>query len=308
MADFTTVMTDSAAVDDSIILEYDQQFLVANEQEHVVDQFVSYKRQIGAKTIELPRYDQLALATTPLTEKEDPASEALVDTKISITPVEYGNVVTTTKLASLQTGGTADLAAARLVGGNAGRTTDKLGLLAMDASSNTATPTGGAEATLVAGDIMTSTFMNSIYNKLARASVAGVADGDYVMIAHDDVIHDIRDAASAGTWIDVNKYALPGAVLRNEIGMYRGFRIVRDNHATLTVDGGATTVDTYRSYFMGMNALGKVVSRDAGLVLSGPFDKLGRFVNVGWLGCLKYQIVEQQALWLGITSSSVGAN
>lgn len=309
MADFTTGMTSIADVDDSIIQEFDQQFLIATAQEQIMDQFTSYKRDIGAKSIDLPKYNQLALATTPLTDKEDPASEALVDSKVTLTPAEYGNVVTTTKLANMQTGGTSDRAAARLVGINAGRTQDNLAILAMDASANELFPSGVAtEAALVAGDIMASELLNRAYNQLARRSVSGVIGGDFVMVAHDDVIHDLRETSAAGSWLDVNKYALPGEVLKNELGMYRGFRIVRDNHATIGTDAGAGTVDSYRSYFMGLNALGKAVSQEAELRITGPFDKLQRFLNMGWVGCLQYLIIDQDALEVGVTSSSVGAN
>lgn len=311
MADFTTVMTDTAALDDSLVQEFESQFLVANAQEQVMEAYVSYRRDIGAKAIEIPRYDQLALATSALTEKEDPASEALVDSKVTVQPLEYGNVVTTTKLANLQTGGKADLAAARLVGINAGRTQDKLALLALDASSNVLFGNGAAsEGALVATDVLTSSDMNKVYNKLSRESVPGLpqAAGDYIAVMHDDVLFDIRDGSGAGSWIDVHKYALPGEVLKNEVGMYRGFRVIRDNHATINVDGGAATVDSYTSYFLGFNALGKAVGQDVQMRMTGPFDKLGRFLNLGWLGCFKYQIIESQACYLVKSASSVGAN
>lgn len=309
MADFTTGMTSIANVDDSIVQEFDQQFLIANAQEQIMDQFASYKKSIGAKSIDLPKYEQLSLATTALTDKEDPASEALVDSKVTLTPAEYGNVVTTTKIANVQTGGTSDRAAARLVGINAGRTQDKLAILSLDASTNVLYPGAVAsEAALVAGDIAAAELLNRAYNKLARSSVGGLVGGDYVAVMHDDVIHDLRESSAAGSWLDVNKYAMPGEVLKNELGMYRGFRIVRDNHSTLTADAGAGTVDSYRSYFMGFNAFGKAVSQEVELKLTGPFDKLARFLNMGWVGCFQYKIVEQDALWMGVTSSSVGAN
>ncbi|GAF98061.1 unnamed protein product, partial [marine sediment metagenome] len=284
-------------------------FLIANAQEQIMDQFASYQKSIGAKSIDLPKYEQLALATTPLTDKEDPASEALVDSKVTLTPAEYGNVVTTTKLANVQTGGTSDRAAARLVGINAGRTQDKLAILSLDASSNELYPGAVAsEGALVAGDIMASELLNRAYNKLARASVSGLIGGDYVAVMHDDVIHDLRETSAAGSWLDVNKYAMPGEVLKNELGMYRGFRIVRDNHSTLTADAGAAAVDSYRSYFMGFNAFGKAVSQEPTLKLTGPFDKLARFINMGWTGCFQYKIVESDALYVGVSASSVGVN
>ena len=305
---FTVGMTDAAAVDDSVILAYDQAFIVASAQEQIMDQFATYKASINAKSIQFAKYPQLALATTPLDEDDDISSVALSDSQIILTPAEYGNVVTTTKLAALQTGGVADLAAARLVGINMARTMDKLAILALDASTNTITPGGAAEAALVAGDIMTASFLNQVYNKLARESVTPIVEGMYAMVMHDDVIFDLRNSAGAGSWSDINKYARPEQVLKNEVGMLSGFRIIRDNHSTLTADAGAANVDTYRSYAIGFNAFGKAEAQAPQMVMAGPFDKLQRFVNIGWKSCVQYKIVDQDALYMAITASSVGAN
>ncbi len=308
MADFTTVMTSSAEVDDSIILEYDRQFIVAQADEGVMDQFVSYRSEINAKSIEFPKYDQLPLKTTPLLEKEDPASDALVDNQIILTPAEHGGVVTTTKLANLQTGGRADLAASRLTGISAQRTLDKLAVLAAEASSNELTPTGGAENTLLATDVMTAQFLNKLYNKLARQKIAPLSGGMYVAVMHDDVAHDLRNSVGSGSWVDVSKYSRPEEVFRNEVGMLGGFRIVVDNNITINTDAGSTTVDTYHTLCMGFNALGKAESSPLMQKITGPYDKLARFVNIGWHWCGQYGIVDQDALYLGTTASSVGAN
>jgi N4-gp56 family major capsid protein len=305
---FTLNLSGTSQVDDSIILAFDQQFIVAAAQEQVMDQFASYKASIGAKSIEFPKYAQLALATTPLDEVEDVTSEAMSDQQIIITPAEYGKVVTTTKLASLQTGGKADLAAARLVGLNMGRTLDKLAILALEGSSNVSTVDGGAESALTAGDVMTVSYLNKLYNKLSRSSIAPLSDGLYVAVMHSDCIHDLIDSAGTGSWQDINKYARPETVLMNEVGMVAGFKIVRNNHITISADAGDAAVDTYKTIAMGFNALGKAVSSEPKMVLSGPFDKLSRFVNIGFFACLNYGIVDQDALHVGITASSVGAN
>jgi N4-gp56 family major capsid protein len=305
---FTTNLSGTTQVDNSIIDLMDAQFIVASAQEQVMDQFVTYKASIGAKSIEFPKYAQLALSTTPLTEDEDVTSEAMSDSQIILTPAEYGKVVTTTKLASLQSGGKADLAASRLVGLNAGRTLDKLAILALEASSNAVTVDGGAEAALTAGDVMTVSFLNALYNKLARASIMPLSEGMFVAVMHDDILHDLRSSAGTGGWQDVNKYSRPETVLMNEVGMLCGFRIVRDNNITISADAGDAAVDTYRTLCFGFNALGKAVSKEVSPTLTGPFDKLGRFVNFGWHGALQYKIVDQDALWVGITASSVGSN
>lgn len=307
MAAFTTVMTTVGDVDDSILLAYEKAFMVACGQDANLDQVVTVKKSIGAKSIQFPKYSRLAAATTPLTESDDLTSVALVDAPILLTPAEYGNVVTTTKLANLQTGGVADLAAATVVGINLGMTQDALLLAALKASSNAITPANSAVNAVAAGDIATRTFLNKAYNKLARASVPTLG-GHYVMIAHDDVISDLRADSSAGSWVDVAKYSAPGEVFANEVGMISGFRVIRNNAAQIVADEGAGAVDNYYSYFLGMNAVGKAVSQESRLVFSGPFDKLGRFVNVGWYGCFQYKIIDTDAVWVGVTSSSLGTN
>jgi N4-gp56 family major capsid protein len=305
---FTLNLTAKADVDDSVVKEFDAEFRVALAEQGSAAQFATIKRDFKAESISLPKYDQLGLATTPLTEDEDVTSEALVDSKVLVTPKEYGKAVTPTKLASLTTNGMADRAAARLVGINAGRTENALAIAAMDASTNVIYSDGTSRATITAGDIMTSTLMGQAYNKLARANAMGVSNGDFVMIAHDDVIHDIREGSAAGSWQDAHKYALPENLLKNEVGMYKGFRVIRDNLSTIHVDGGAASVDVYASYFIGFNALGVGVSHPIEMRATGPFDKLARYVNLGWYGCYEYKIVEQDALWIVESSSSVGAN
>lgn len=303
---FTTNMSDTTALDSSIILAFDQSFIVANGQNNVMDQFVEYKAQIGAKSIQFPKYPRLSLATTPLVESNDVTSQALSDTAILLTPAEYGNVVTTTSLANLQTGGKADIAAARLVGINLGQTQDRLALLALDASTNVHFANGKTAATLATTDVTDGTQLNLMYNKLARASIPTIG-GQYVMVAHDDVIADLRAATAVGSWVDVTKYSAPEETLKNEVGMYKGFRVVRDNLATVTPAGTSSfAVAGYNSYFLGANALGKAVSKEENLVISGPFDKLARFVNLGWYGVFSYNIIDTDCVWVGVSASSLG--
>jgi len=301
---FTTNLSGTAQVDDSIIELMDAQFLVAAGEDGVMEQFVSLRKQIGAKKITFPKYSRLALATTPLTETDDVTSEAMADSEIGLEPVEYGKVVTTTKLANLQTGGTADLAAARLVGLNMGATQDKLAILALEASTNGLIVDGGLESALTSADVMTSAFLDQLYNKLRRASIPGI-NGSYIAVMHEDVAKDLRNDSA---YLEAAKYANAQDILKNEVGMCKGFRIVIDNHCTITADAGDAAVDTYKTLCFGFNALGKAVSQEAGGRITGPFDKLGRFVNVGWHGVFKYGIVDQDALWVGVTASSVGSN
>lgn len=306
---FTTNLSGTAQVDDSVIALYDKAFITEVGQNDVIDPFVTVKKSIGAKSIQFPRYGQMSLATTPLTETEDVTSAALADSAILMTPAEYGNVVTTTALASLQTGGVVDLAAAQLVGQNLAATSNALAANALLASSNVITPGNKAAGSIAAGDILDKTFLNRLYNKLARkGNGISTIGGSYVLFAHDDVINDLREDATAGSWIDVNKYSGQVTTVSNEVGMFKGFRIVRNNFLAGVDQAGAGTVDLYPVIAIGFNGLGKAVSKEPSMVATGPFDKLARFANLGWHGVFKYGIVEADAVWVGYVASSLGDN
>jgi len=304
---FTTNLSGTTQVDDSIVLAYDQSFIVAVGQNENLSQVATYKQDIGAKSITLPKYSRLSISTTPLTETDDVTSLAMADAGITVTPLEYGTAVTKTQLATLQTGGKVDVAAATLVGINAGQTRDALAIAAMDASSNTYIVGGKAAGSVLAADTASIAFVNTMYNKLSRASVPKI-NGSYIMIAHDDVIHDLRSDANAGSWTDVNKYSKPEEVMSNEVGMFRGFRVIRNNLATFVDQTGTGLVDLYSSYFLGFNGLGLVESKAPTMVATGPFDKLARFVNLGWYGVFAYKIIDTDACWVGQCASSVGQN
>lgn len=304
---FTTNLSGTTELDNSLVLAFDQSYIIAAGQNNVMDAFITKKVDIGAKSIQMTKYSRLSPATTPLTETEDVTSDAMADAAIILTPAEYGKVVTTTQLANLQTGGKADMAAAEIIGINHAETLNALAVQALDLSSNVRVIAGTAEGSVTAGQVMDLPTINFMYNKLARASVPKV-NGEYTAFTHDDVLLDLRAGVSAGAWTDVTKYANPGEALNFEVGMYGGFRWVRNNAATFADQTGAGTVDLYNTYFLGFNALGKATSNPGHLTITGPFDKLGRFLNIGWYEVSKYGIIDQDALWVAKTASSVGAN
>lgn len=302
---FTTNLSGTTQFDDSIVQAYERQFMISVGEDSVMDQFAAYQQDVGAKSITISKYGRLTLAVTPLTETDDVASEAVSDSQVVFTPAEYGNAVTKTSLASLQTGGKIDLAIPELVGRNMGQTKSKLAIQALESSANQLIVGGATEATLAAGNVMSGNQLNIVYNKLARASVPTVEGGLYVAVMHDDVIHDLR--LDSG-WINCSQYKDTMNLYTNEVGMFRGFRIIRNNLASFADQSGAGLVDVYKSSFFGARAFGLAESKAPTLTLTGPFDKLGRFVNVGWYGVFQYKILDTDAVWTVLSASSVGAN
>ena len=149
---YVASMTGTVEVDDSILQAYDRAYLLAVGQDNVLDQFVTYRQTIGAKSIDITKYPRLAVSTTPLDEDNEAGRTAMSDIKIQFIPKEYGMVVTRTQLASLQSGGMVDLAMATVVGENHGHTKNVLATRALEASTQVRTAGGKAVADLAAGD------------------------------------------------------------------------------------------------------------------------------------------------------------
>jgi N4-gp56 family major capsid protein len=228
----------------------------------------------------------------------------MVDTAYTLTPLEYGNVVTTGKLVDFQTNGKGSQAASLVVGRNMGASVDKLGITALEAFTTTVIfPNAITAATdLTADDVLDLTFANRLYNKLARLNVPGIG-GAYIGIAHDDNLYDLRDSMT-----DVSKYSDPSSVLKNEVGYAGGIRWLRSSNVAVSADGGAGTVASYKVNVVGMNALGLGISEAPHPVVTGPFDKLGRFINIGWYGCFVWGVLDTANMVQGGCASSVGAN
>jgi len=311
MAAFTVILTTSADIGTHVTEELVTEFGVTYSQLNVVDQFVEFEKDIAAKSIAYPIYDLLATSTTPLTETDDPDSIKMSDSEILLTPKEYGTAVTKTRLSDLVTGGRTALGAVRLVATNMANTTNKLGSLAAENTTNILYGgTATSDITVAATDIMSPNLLNKAYNKLSRANVPKHSStGTYVAMMHEDLLFDLRDSAAAGTWTDVSKYSGTTEVFNNEIGMFQGFRIFRNNDSALTVDAGVGgTVDVYSASFMGANALGLAQSKENEMIIKVGADKMNRFTHISWYGVFEYKLIQPEAVWKARCASSIGAN
>jgi len=300
------VISTAAVFDDSIIELMDQTFLVEAQDAIVIDNFVDYERDIGAKSIDLTKFPKLAKATTALTDGTDINRRVMSDTKVTLTPEEYGDAVGRTKLASLQTGGKADLGTARVVSIQMSETLNALGIMALEAGTNIRLANGAAsEATIVAADLIQEKDLTYVFNRLDRANILKFEGDQYIAIAHPDVIADIKEQDG---FKDAYKYANAVALIRNEIGSWKGFRWVSTTGVTINTDAGSGSVDTYHTQFIGRNALGKAVSKDPTMTVTGPFDMLGRILNIGWYGTVDYGIIDSDSAWMITSASSLGTN
>lgn len=309
MADFTTTITDAGVLDADEKVVWSSYVHLAATTELVADQ-VATQRGFGAfKSFYFAKYANLSLPSA-LADGEDPTSTALADSSAYVTPAEEGDVVTLAKLADIQSGFNANKAALKLVARSMGGTKDKRAMTTLEgASTNSIFPNGQtAVGNLTENDVLDRLFAGKLYNKLARANVPGIGGTSYIGLAHDDNLHDLRQDTANGGWVNVKEYADPQSVLMNEVGMFEGIRWLRTGNGTVSDGGGAGSVDSYKVLVVGDNALGYAASEEPHLVISGPFDKLQRHLNIGWFGIFGYTLIDDANMVIGNCASSVGAN
>jgi N4-gp56 family major capsid protein len=309
MADFHATQTDNTSVGDSILSLWNEQTLFEAGYELVTDQFATVRQSpAGGRTVYFPRFALLSPTTTALTDSEDLASSEITDTAVSITCEEFGRVATYNIMAELQSG-RVNLAVTKVIGSDMGASLDKIALAKLEAFSTTVIYPNSATAAsnLATTDVLDKAFAGRLYNKLVRKNVPGVVNGMYAGIAHDDNLFDLRNEVGSGSWVEVNQYSNLTPILQGEVGMFNGIRWFRSRNVTVTADSNGT-IDSYKVNVLGANALGKAVTKEAGIVISGPFDPLLRFHNVGWYGILGYAVVDTNNMVQGICASSVGSN
>jgi len=308
MADFFATQTDNTSVGDSILSVWNQQTLFEAAPELVAVQLATMKVVAGAATIYFPRFAQMANVTSALTDSTETSATEVTDTALSITPVEYGAVVCRTLMSNVQSGGRVDLAVTKLVGQNMGSSIDGLALAPLEAfSTDVIYPNGKtAKTQLDAGDVLDGKFAGRLYNRLARKNIPSIG-GAYMCATHEDALYDLKEDAGSGGWTPVSQYSNLTAVLNNEVGMFKGIRWLRTANSTIesNVNG---TVDGYYVAVVGENALGYGVSVEPHITITGPFDSLGRFLNIGWYGIFDFSVIDTDNMVLGRVASSIGSN
>jgi N4-gp56 family major capsid protein len=272
-------------------------------------------------------FQDLAPATSTLSETVDVTPVAMTDSQVSVTMEEYGNAVLTTAKLRATSFINVDPVAANAVGFNAGISIDGVCRNVMQAGTNVSYATGGAtnpssRATVQPEDLLTA---NDVRKEVARLRGANVATfgGSYVGIIHPDVSYDFRSATDAAAWRTPANYVNPEGIYNGEIGMFEGVRFMEAPRAPLFANasdgsgsstGSGSTVDVYGTLIFGRQALAKAVANAAGygaqptIVYGEVTDVLKRFQPVGWKHMVGYGVFRQEALRRIESASSIGAN
>lgn len=261
---------------ESQLAVYEQGVIVsgANMSNIDTDGSVTLGGSINGATNEFLIYTKLSPVIVALVDGTEVTPVTMADTKVTITPAEYGNVISTTRLASAATAGRADLGAAKLIGINIVESPNAKGVATLEsATTSVAALTPGTLSKLD---------LRARYTSLRAAGVLPFSDGNYRARIHPEQISDIKDDYNS-----LVMYTDGGAVLKGGVGALEGFTLIEDR---------AVTPGTVICY--GDNALGKSESVETGPVITDGTDNLGRIRNHGWYGVYEFGIVDQNAVEL----------
>jgi N4-gp56 family major capsid protein len=259
----------------------------------------------------------LAVATTPLNESTEPSPVNIADTQTTISLVEYGNAVKTTKKFRLTSFLNLDLTIPREVGANMEESVDIVARDVLVAGSNVLYG-GDATSRITLSTAATADTLAANNVRRARAFLAGrntpppPGSPMYVGFIHPDVDYDLQAESGQQAWSAPHVYSDPAAIYSGEVGALSGVRFVENANAKIWANAGSGSpggfMDVYATIFVGQQALGEAVGESQHMVLSGPFDDLQRFMSVGWYGLLGYGRVRENSLLRYETVSSIGAN
>jgi N4-gp56 family major capsid protein len=321
--------TDTSAMSNAVQTAYDKTFEFALRSQPMF-RAVADKRPVNTTapggSIVLERYQDLAVATTALTETTDPDSVAMGNPNtVTITLNEYGNPVLRTRKLYLYSLTDVDPAIANIVAYNMADSVDTVVQTTLRGGSNkvktlngtvtyVTNSTSGADptdATAMVGtgttDCMRSSLVRLAVAKLRTNKAVPRKGSMYWCAIHPEVSHDLRAETGAAAWRDPHNYSAAGNIWAGEIGAYEGAFFVESPRCYNAVDAGATnnTVRRFRTYIAGQQALAEAVA-DEFHVVAGPIvDKLARFRPLGWYGVAGWGRYREEALVRIDTTSSI---
>jgi N4-gp56 family major capsid protein len=266
-------------------------------------------------TVVLQLFNDMAVATTPLTETVDPDSVAIGNTtSVSVTLAEYGNAALLThklRLFNLSRGGI-DSDVANIIGYNMIDSLDVVAQNVIRTGTNTIREIGGSisfagtTATVTGTDTAKARdFLAAVTKLRSNKAIPNRGSAHYTAILSPEASYDLRTQTGQGGWLTPNEYgASQQKVWDGEIGAFGGAVFIESPRCYMATDG-ATSAKVYRSYVFGRQAFVSAYAERPHVVLGPVVDKLRRFQPIGWLGVLGYGIYRQAAVYRVETSASL---
>jgi len=268
-------------------------------------------------------FNDIAAATSPLSEATDVTPVVMSDSQLTVTLVEYGNAVSTTAKLRGTSFLDVDAAAANIVGYNAGISVDSVIGSVLAGGTNVIYGGGGASTPstrvgLAVDDIITANDIRKTVAALRKANAVSF-NGMYMGYVHPDVSYDLRRETGVASWRDPHVYSDPANIYMGEIGAFEGVRFIETPRGEIFSNafngtGSPGTGDAYSTLIMGRQALAMAHSVVDGngpfpRVVRGPVtDVLYRFQPIGWYWLGGYARFREASLRRIESASSIGDN
>lgn len=318
--------TDTTAMSNAVQTAYDRFFEFALRAQplfrQVADKRPAQQTAPGGSVV-LERYQDLAVATTPLTETTDPDSVALGNpTTVTITLNEYGNPVLRTRKLYLFSLTDVDPAIANIVAFNAADSIDSVVQTVLRAGTNVIQRKAGTVSYVTNGTLTTPvgttmTATDGYTSPMARLAVVKLRTNKavprkgslYWSAIHPEVSYDLRSETGAAAWRDPHNYSAAGNIWAGEIGAYEGAFYIESPRCYNAVDAGTgdNTVRRYRTYYAGQQALAEAVADEFHTVAGPITDKLMRFRPLGWYGVAGWARYREEALIRAESTSTINS-
>lgn len=232
-------------------------------------------------------YQDLAQATSTLTENVDPDAVALSNTNtVTVTLAEYGNSALLTRKLGLFSLSDVDPAAADIIAYNLADSLDAVANGVLRGGSNVryardASDTPSSTDTVEATDTISLTDIRYCVSKL-RAGLAVPRQGSlYAAYIHPEVSHDLRSETTGGGFQDLHKYDASENFWPGFIGTIDGAYFIETPRMYNATDG-ASSARVFRTILVGKQALAEAVAEEPHVVIGPVTDKLMRARPIGW--------------------------
>jgi N4-gp56 family major capsid protein len=253
-------------------------------------------------------YNDLALATTALTEAVDPDSVAISDVStVSVTLNEYGNVVLNLRKLGELSFADVDPAIANIVAFNMADSIDKIVVDKLITGTNVLY-SGDAVSTVTvdAADTLGGAQIRKAVAKLRTAKAVPKDGMLYAAYVHPEAAHDLRSETGSLSFEDIRKFTDPNVsnLLSLSTGVYGGAYFIETPRAYVDTDG-ASSAKVYRTLICGQQALAEATAVEPGVVIGNVVDKLMRQRPIGWYSLQGWSLYRQEAMYRIESGSSI---
>jgi N4-gp56 family major capsid protein len=275
------------------------------------------RQSMPGAVVQFTKITEMAVASTALNESVDVDAVAMADAQLGVTLIEYGNAIITTAKLRASAFVDVDPIVANILGFNAGRSVDSVVQGVLQAGTNVRySGQAVSQATIIPTDKLTAANSRRALAELRGANVSPTRGNLYSAYIHPDVAYDLKGETGEAGWLAPHVYSEPQPIFSSIIGAFNGFEWVESPRAPLFADAGSSTTltDTYRTLFMGRQALAKAYSNTDGngeqprVMVSPVVDHLRRFTGLSWYHFVGYAIFRQEALRAVASASTIGTN